>query len=55
METNRRSWHRPMTQVIMLLVQKNALSAACGRPCPISASVVARIESRMSYEKAMKP
>jgi len=29
-------------------------SAACGRPCPIAASVVARIESRLSYEKAMK-
>ncbi len=53
METQR-SWRRPLPELVSILVRKNAQSAACGWPCPVSASVVARIESRLSYEKAMK-
>lgn len=53
METNKRGWHLDTERLVMFLTLKNARCAALGRPCPIAASVVARIESRLSYTNAM--
>lgn len=38
-------WYKSTQEIIALLVIRNARAAAAGRPCPIAAKVLERLEA----------
>ena len=42
-----RPYHKSREEIVMMLTLLNARSASRGRPCPVAARVVARLESEV--------
>jgi hypothetical protein len=40
------AWFKPTSEIVMMLTLLNARSAARGKPCPIAARVVERLEAQ---------
>jgi hypothetical protein len=47
-------WMKSNEEIAMLLTLKNARCAAQGRPCPVAAKVVARLEAAIEAAKAAR-
>jgi hypothetical protein len=52
--TTKAGWMKSNEEIAMLLTLKNARSAAQGRPCPVAAKVVARLEAAVEAAKAAR-